>query len=295
MTNKIGTNREYKDRLFTFLFGNTANKEWILSLYNAVNGSAYTNPDDIKLNTIDNVVYMGMKNDVSFLIGNTMNLYEQQSTFNPNMPMRFLIYAGMLYSKYIEGNNEYHRFSKKQQKAPTPKCICFYNGAENKQDRMILRLSDAFEENAESDIEVKVTMININYGHNKELLNACKPLDEYAWFVEKVHINKKTTNVFGEAIDEALAEMPDDFLIKPFLVANKAEVKHMCITEYDESRTLAEQREEGRAEGREEGREEGAFEMLVNLVKQGVLSLQVAAEQAKMTVTEFEIRAGLSE
>ena len=69
----------------------------------------------------------------------------------------------------------------------------------------------------------------------------------------------------------------------------------MCITEYDESRTLAEQREEGRAEGREEGREEGAFEMLVNLVKQGVLSLQVAAEQAKMTVTEFEIRAGLSE
>ena len=61
----------------TFLFGNTANKEWILSLYNAINGSAYTNPDDIKLNTIDNVVYMGMKNDVSFLIGNTMNLYEQ--------------------------------------------------------------------------------------------------------------------------------------------------------------------------------------------------------------------------
>ena len=167
----------------TFLFGNTANKEWILSLYNAVNGSAYTNPDDIKLNTIDNVVYMGMKNDVSFLIGNTMNLYEQQSTFNPNMPMRFLIYAGMLYSKYIEGDNGYHRFSKQQQKAPTPKCICFYNGIDHKQDRMILSLADTFEKDSAPDIEVKVTMININYGHNKELLNACKPLDEYAWFV----------------------------------------------------------------------------------------------------------------
>lgn len=289
MPNPIGANREYKDRLFTFLFGNTANKEWILSLYNAVNGSAYTNPDDIKLNTIDNVVYMGMKNDVSFLIGNTMNLYEQQSTFNPNMPMRFLIYAGMLYSKYIEGDNGYHRFSNRQQKAPTPKCICFYNGTDHKQDRMILSLADAFEENSTPDIEVKVTMININYGHNKELLNACKPLDEYAWFVEKVRTIQKTTTIFEEAIDQALAKMPDDFLIKSFLMANKAEVKHMCITEYDESRTLAEQREEGRAEGKTEG----FLNALIALVQKGLLTVTDAADTANMTVEEFETKTGL--
>ena len=98
------TNREYRDRLFKFIFGNPQHKEWTLSLYNAVNGSHYTDPTAIRLNTIEDVVYMGMKNDVSFLVGETLNLYEQQSTFNPNMPMRYLIYAGMLYSKYAQGS-----------------------------------------------------------------------------------------------------------------------------------------------------------------------------------------------
>lgn len=283
MSDSKGVNRKYKDRLFTFIFGNSENKEWILSLYNAVNGSNYTNPDDIILNTIDDVVYMGMKNDVSFLMGDMMNLYEQQSTFNPNMPMRFLIYAGMLYSKYIEGNNGYHRFSKQQQKAPTPKCICFYNGTDNKQDRMILSLSDAFEKDSEPDIEVKVTMININYGHNKELLNACKPLNEYAWFIDKIRNSK--TNVFEESVDMALTEMPDDFIIKSFLMANRAEVKHMCITEYDESRTLAEQREEGRAEG--------VLNTLTTLVRKGLITIADAANTANMSVSEFELKTGL--
>ena len=287
MSNSIGANREYKDRLFTFIFGNAENKEWTLSLYNAINGSAYTNPDDIKLNTIDNVIYMGMKNDVSFLIGDILNLYEQQSTFNPNMPMRFLIYAGMLYSKYIEGNNGYHRFSKSQQKAPTPKCVCFYNGTDNKQDKIILRLSDAFEKNSQPDIEVKVTMININYGHNKDLMSVCKPLNEYAWFVDKIRNSK--TNTFEESIDKALSEMPADFLIKPFLMANKAEVKHMCITEYDESRTLAEQREEGK----EEGRAEGFLNALKMFVQEGIITIADAANKANMTVAEFELKTGL--
>lgn len=285
MAGNNGINREYKDRLFTFIFGNNENKEWTLSLYNAINGSDYKNPDDIKLNTIDNVVYMGMKNDVSFLIGYIMNLYEQQSTFNPNMPMRFLIYAGMLYSKYIEGDNGYYRFSNQQQKAPTPKCVCFYNGTDNKQDRIILSLADAFEKDSAPDIEVKVTMININYGHNKDLMNACKPLNEYAWFVDKIRTNKKIMNIFDDAVDWALNEMPDDFLIKPFLMANKAEVKHMCITEYDESRTLAEQREEGR--------KEGILNMLLELVKDGILTLSDAAKRADMTIAEFEAKTGL--
>ena len=85
------TNREYKDRLFKFIFGNPENKEWTLSLYNAINDTSYTNADDIQITTIQDAVYMKMKNDVSFLVNNIMNFYEQQSTFNPNMPMRFLL------------------------------------------------------------------------------------------------------------------------------------------------------------------------------------------------------------
>ncbi len=300
---EIGANREYRDRLFKFIFGNPQNKEWTLSLYNAVNGSHYTDASAIKLNTIENAVYMSMKNDVSFLIDNTMNFYEQQSTFNPNMPMRFLIYAGMIYSKYVEESKYYHRYSSAQQKAPTPKCVCFYNGTADKEDKITLSLSDSFDEG--SDIEVKVTMININFGHNKALLDACKPLKEYAWFVDKVRSDQQTMETLEEAVDAALEELPDDSLIKPFLVANKAEVKRMCITEYDEARTFAEQREEGRKEGREEGRKEGREEgreegieigglrMLIGLVKDGILTIVDAAKRANMTVEEFEAKTGL--
>ena len=250
-------NREYRDRLFKFIFGNPQNKEWTLSLYNAVNGSSYTDVKALKLNTIENAVYMGMKNDVSFLVDNTLSFYEQQSTFNPNMPMRFLIYAGMVYSKYVEESKSYHRYSSVQQKAPTPKCVCFYNGTAEKEDRVILSLKDAFEDGTNPDIEVKVTMININYGHNKEILNACRPLEEYAWFVDKVRKNQELTETLEEAIDAAIDELVEDSVIKPFLISNRAEVKRMCITEYDEARTFAEQREEGIEIGIEIGIDKG--------------------------------------
>ena len=301
-----GTNREYKDRLFKFIFGNPENKEWTLSLYNAVNGSSYTNPDDIKLTTLENVVYMNMKNDVSFLIADTMSFYEQQSSFNPNMPMRFFVYAGMVYSRYIETSQEYRKYSSKQQKAPTPKCICFYNGTSEKDDKTILKLSDSFD--SESDIEVVVTMINVNYGHNKELMEACKPLEEYAFFIDRVRMYQKDSDNLEEAIDKAVEDLPDNSMIKQFLMINKAEVKRMCITEYDEERTLNETREEGREEGRAEGREEGRAEgreegivegvkqgslkTLIKLVAKGILTLSQAAEEADMTVAEFEAKCG---
>lgn len=309
MNDMNGINREYRDRLFKFIFGNPNNKEWTLSLYNAVNGSNYTDASAIRFNTIENAVYMSMKNDTSFLITDTMNFYEQQSSFNPNMPMRFLIYAGMAYSKYIVENKNYHRYSSVQQKAPAPRCICFYNGTADKDDRVILKLSDSFENGCHSDIEVTVTMININFGHNKELLDNCVPLKEYAFFVDKIRINRKTKETLEEAVEAALEELPDDSVIKPFLLANKAEVKHMCITEYDEERTFAEQREEGMAEGMAKGLAEGIakgmaegmtkgiengfFSALAGLVKKGVLTISQAAEEANMTISEFEAKTGL--
>mgnify|MGYP006936021288 CR=1 FL=1 len=101
MVMKFGkTNGKYKDRLFKFFFGNPENKEWTLSLYNAVNESNYENADDIRYNTIDDAIYMNMKNDVSFIIEDTMSLYEQQSTYCPNMPLRFLMYLAKLYERF---------------------------------------------------------------------------------------------------------------------------------------------------------------------------------------------------
>lgn len=281
-----GANREYRDRLFKFIFGKEENKAWTLSLYNAVNGSNHRDASSITLTTVSDAVYMGMKNDVSFLVSGTMNLYEQQRTYNPNMPMRFLIYAGQLYSKYIElGNNKCNLYSSTQQVFPSPRCICFYNGEEEKDDMSELYLSSSFKE--KSDIEVTVTMININYGRNRELFDRCEPLKEYSWFTDRVNINQNEMGNLEAAIDAALEEMPKDFVIREFLIANKAEVKRMCITEYDEARTMSLFKEEGRQEGREEGVEEGTIKTLAGLVDDGLLSEGKAAEKANMTVEEF--------
>lgn len=77
---KIGNeipNVKYKDRLFRFVFGE--NKEWLLSLYNAVNETQYDNPNDITITTLDDVIYVKMKNDVSLLLDSELSLYEHQS------------------------------------------------------------------------------------------------------------------------------------------------------------------------------------------------------------------------
>lgn len=235
----MAVNDEHKDRVFKFLFGNPENKEWTLALYNAVNGSSYDNPDDIQFNTIEDAVYLGMKNDVSFIIVDELNLWEHQSTFNPNMPMRFFIYAAKLYEKYIAGS-EYYQYSSTLQSAPRPKCVCFYNGAAEQPERKVLSLSEAF--GGEGDIEVLVTMLNINYGKNKALMGACEPLNEYACLVDTIRSNQKAMKDLEAAIDKAIEAMPDEFVIKKFLLLNKAEVKGMFLTEYDQEKVLEQER-----------------------------------------------------
>ncbi len=280
-------NKEHKDRLFCFLFGSESNKEWTLSLYNAVNGTDHRDADDILFTTMDDAIYMGMKNDVSFNLFHVMNIYEQQSTYNPNMGVRQLMYAGKLYDKYIH-RNKLNVYGKRIVKLPIPKLVVFYNGTEGKEDR-ILKLSDAFEtkgQAVESDIEVKVRMININYGQNRKLLGACRPLEEYAWLVKHIRENHEDMDI-ENAVDKAIDEMPADYVIRPFLIGNRAEVKGMCITEYNEAETLQMIREEGREEGRKEGREEERMELLSRMVRRGDMTVERAAEYAGMTTEQF--------
>ena len=234
-------NNEHKDRVFKFLFGNPDKKAWTLALYNAVNGTNYTNPDDIQFNTIEDAIYLGMKNDISLIIMNEINLWEHQSTFNPNLPMRIFLYAAKLYEKYI-ANSDYYPYSSTLQKIPRPKCFCFYNGTAEQPERQILKLSDSFD--SEGDIEVKVTMLNINYGKNKKLMEVCEPLNEYAWLVDAIRKHQKNLMNLEAAVDTAIYEMPDEFIIKKFLLSNKAEVKGMFLTEWDQEKFLEQERRE---------------------------------------------------
>ncbi|MDE7210560.1 MAG: hypothetical protein K2O03_03845, partial [Lachnospiraceae bacterium] len=137
------TNPKYKDRLFCFLFGNEKYKKNALSLYNALNGTHYSNEDDLELTTLNDVIYIRMRNDVSFLISDNMSLFEQQSTFNPNMPIRGFMYFARLYDKYIS-ERHFNIYGCKQIGLPTPKYVVFYNGRDKRPAMEKLRLSDAF-------------------------------------------------------------------------------------------------------------------------------------------------------
>lgn len=251
-------NNKHKDRLFSYIFGREENKKWTLSLYNAVNHSFYTNPEDIQITTMSDVLYMGMKNDISFILANIVSIYEQQSTFNPNMPLREFMYAARLYDKYIH-DHELNIYGTELISLPVPKLMVFYNGT-NEMDNMLLELKDAFEPGAEPDIAVKVRMLNINYGRNRKLMESCRPLFEYSWLIDRIREHKKEIQI-EEAVDRALNEMPWEFEIRQFLLGNRAEVLQMCITEYNEAETMrmfkAEGRKEGHREGRREGRKEG--------------------------------------
>lgn len=152
-----GRNREYKSRLFSFLFGREENKHWTLSLYNAIHGTSHEDISDITINTIEDVVYMGMKNDLSILVSETvsfyrsMDLYEQQSSYNPNIPVRELMYAGKLYDKFIH-SAKLNRYGKRLLPLPLPKLVVFFNGEEEREDETVLSLSDAFKEEIRQNI-----------------------------------------------------------------------------------------------------------------------------------------------
>ena len=227
-------NRNYKDRLFIFLFGKEERKDFTLQLYNALNNTNYTNIDDLSFNTLENIIYIKMKNDVSYVINNQINVYEHQSSFNPNMPLRMLLYISDLYSKELI--SEYNSlYSSVQLKIKEPNFIVFYNGSERKEEKIIMKLSDMYEDRKnEAKLELKVTMLNINYGKNQDILSKCKPLEEYSYFVDEIRKAHGTGANMAEAVEGAIMKLPEDSIIQPLLRENRAEVIDMILEEYDE-------------------------------------------------------------
>ena len=247
-TNTYKANREYKSTLFAKLFGE--NKENALSLYNAINDSHYTNADDLIFTTLEDVVYMKMKNDVSFLFDKTLSLYEHQSTYNPTMPLRGFLYFADLYRKLIQNNEQI--YSKNIVKIPSPRYIVFFNGNSTDMPEAYkdIYLSDAFDIPLQTGkFEWTATLVNINHDMNTELMNKCEVLENYAIFVDKIKTYRKSmplTNAVDKAVDECVA----DGVLEKFLSRHRKEVRNMVLTEFDEEKFLKMVRAEERAEGR---------------------------------------------
>ena len=248
----VSINRKHKDRLFTMLFGDENNKKDTLSLYNALYNTNYTNEDDLDITTIEDAIYIKMKNDVSFLLDSNLSLWEQQSTFNPNMPIRGLMYYGNLYNTYIE-ERHLRIYGSALVKLPTPKYIVFYNGTKEYAPVKKLKLSDAFiQEDADHEFEWTATMINLNSGKNDALLAKCKPLADYMTLINKINFYKRNHKTLMEAVELAINECIEENVLVDFLRKHRSDVMCTCLTEFDE-----ESYKEGLLE---EGREEACIE-----------------------------------
>lgn len=274
-------NRQYKDRLFKLIF---KEKEDLLQLYNAINNTKYSNVEDIEVNTLEDVVYMGMKNDVSFLIKDVLNLYEHQSTFSPNLPLRGLLYFARLYQKIV--GNKQDLYSSKMIELPYPQFIVFYNGTKEEPEQQVLELNAAFPNGSDKEnaaLQCSAVVLNINLGYNSDIMRRCKKLEEYALFIALIREYLEARCTIEDAVSKAMDECIDKGILENVLRNHREEVRSMILTEYDEQAHIKNEREIALEEGRAEGRAEG--EKTLKLIK---ALLESGRTQDAMRATEDE-------
>lgn len=266
MKDEIFVNRNQKDTVFRILF---RDRERLLELYNAVAQTNYKDPKELHVVTLENAVFMSMKNDLAFIIDFGLYLYEHQSTINPNLPLRFLHYVSREYEQLTEQRLLYGR---RPVPLPAPHFVVFYNGVEELPERQELRLSDLYIRKREEGrdemspgeetpcLDLKVVVLNINRGKNQKLLSDCKTLRDYARYTQCVREYRQNMSL-RDAVIRAVDECIRNDILSDFLRKNKSEVVSMSIFEYDEEgvRELWRQEaiEDGRAEGLAEGLEKG--------------------------------------
>ena len=286
---KDNVTSKFKDNVFCMLYRDKRN---LLELYNALNNSAYTNVDDLQVTTLNGGSYMKYKNDASFLLCMSLYMFEQQSSKNPNMPLRFLHYVSDVFRELFS-NSMLHRRS--MIKIPVPHFVTFYNGLEKWiEDEDEIRLSDMYEIPTDNpELELKVRVININ--EDVHILNKCKTLRDYMTFVNKVRFKM---GVEGDnvriAVTEAMNECIDEDILVDFFEQHREEVVEVSIYDYDEEevrRVLAEEyaqeyaqkvakevSEKAFAEGEQSGRQLNLINQVIKKVKKSKTLETIASE-----------------
>ena len=289
-SNALPVNRTFKSTLFIMLFEDKKN---LLELYNAITGKHYADPELLEINTLENAIYMSMKNDVSFLIDGRLSLYEHQSTKNPNLPLRFLLYISHLYSRLTVKENLY---GETIVQIPAPEFLIFYNGKDKMPERQILKLSDMYSvQEGHPKLELEATLLNISGSNNQKLKEACRTLGEYAIYTDKIR-NYTETMELSEAVDRAMDECIREDVLREFLMKHRAEARAMSIFEYDQERHMQQEREAGIEKGRRIGLAEGEEQLLRRLVQKNLSRGMSISEIAEvLDETEERIREIASE
>ena len=263
---KMNRNRNFKSSVFSLMM---QDKVKALNVYNVLGNSHFDNPEDVEIITTDGGISLSVRNDASFIIGTDMNFYEHQSTYNPNMPMRSLIYCTDAIDRRIKEKNE-NLYGHKQIKIPTPRFVVFYNGREKRPAVERMYLSSAYMgEKKNPDLELACTVYNLNAPENKELLEKSEVLYGYTFFVNRVNANKENGMELEQAIDEAIDACTRENILKDFFGTYKNEVRRIMALDFTFERqielTRMEYYQDGFSEGETHGEKNGQLQTLISL------------------------------
>lgn len=280
-------NKEYKSDVFSMLL---QDKKRAMKIYNAINGTDYDDPELVEMTTLDDKSFsLTVRNDASFILDANLSLYEHQSTYCPNMPLRDLLYFASIIQKQIKAQKR-DIYGGRILKIPVPHFVVFYNGKEDAPDQYDLRLSDAFEKETEDpEIELVCHVYNINSGKNTPLLSKCQTLREYMYFVDMVRKNNEISGNLEDAIEKAINQCMEENVLRDFLAQHREEVMHVMTLDYTFERRLEMQRaeaiEDGERIGKEIGKEEKLSEQIRKKIQKGKPLDQIADELEEVPET----------
>ena len=237
-----------------------------------------------------NYLYMGIMNDLSYMIEMNQQYIEHQSTEGPNTPFRLLGYVTRGLDRYVAEHNLTEKiFGNKLVILPTPHCVVLYNGAAETVEHKIMRLSDSFA-HPDGCLELKVEFYSIKGNHNMELKNRCEPLAGYAILTDEVRRLRGEGKELSEAIETAVQDCIERNILADVLRAHRAEVQGMLFEEYDEEKMREIIGNNRYEEGREEGIEEGRLKLLKSMINAlGEERLLHGSEFQAMRITPEEI------
>ena len=284
-------NREYKSDVFSMLMEDPVNA---LELYNAMNGSAYTDPGMVSMCRLDGGISLSIRNDAAFVLDMMLSIYEHQSTVCPNMPLRNFFYLANIWKKAVK-NREL--LSREHIKLPTPKFAVFYNGEEEQPEQYELKLSDAFERPVEDpELELKCMVYNINSGKNESLKSRCPFLREYMIFVDYVRGNleeEKDSKDLEKAINRAIDRCMEEDVLKEFLTERRDEVVKVMTLDYTFERRLELTKRDatasGMANGLKQGRAAGEVQKLIQQTCKKYRKGLTVEETAEMLEDDTEV------
>lgn len=285
-------NREYKSDVFSMLM---EDKRYALEVYNALNGSSYEDPEQVEYVNLEKGISLSVRNDAAFIVDTDVSIYEHQSSYNPNMPLRALIYFVDIIREHVIKKRDL--FSHNPIRIPVPHFAVFYNGTINRPEKEILKLSDSYNKPTEKpELELTCTVYNINSGIGDRLLESCKVLEGYTVFVEKVREYKAEGK--DKPIEKAMDHCIENHILEEFFAKRWTEVLNvMTIDMTFERREVLireEEYENGRAEGKAEGKAEGIsigdFTRLASLIQKKIIKgkpLETIANELESTVDEI--------